>query len=203
MIDPITEQILMEARIIDTAKKIVPIAKNALMKRNTSAMRKVAKILPKKNFSEVEKEAIKKIPGFRQKYKDMQRIMIKNRDAAGIEQPAALIGAVAATISDNVTPEIISMKLSEAAKNAQKLIFFPGDTALVKLLLFLIAILLIYVTSGAIILPALQYLFVGLSYLLALLGKLFSGTADLIDATRESGPEMIETAKRTIAELLS
>ena len=203
MIDPITEQILLEAKIIDIAKKIVPIAKNALMKRNIGAMKKVAKILPKKGFSEVEREAIKKIPGFRQKYKDMQRVMIKNRDAAGIEEPAALIGAVAATISDSITPEIISMKLSEAAKNAQKLIFFPGDTVLVKLLLFLIAILLIYVTSGAIILPALQYLFVGLSFLLALLGKLFDGTAGLIDATRASGPEMIETAKQTIANLLS
>ena len=36
--DPITEEILMEAKIIDAIKKIVPTAKNAVMKGDAKTM---------------------------------------------------------------------------------------------------------------------------------------------------------------------
>ncbi len=202
MIDPITEQVLLEAKIIDAVKKIAPIAQNAVMKGNIKVMRRIAKSLPSKSVNEIEKEAMKKLPGFKQKYKDMQRAMLRNRDAKGIEHPAALIGAIAATLTDNITPETISLKLSEATKNAQKLIFFPGDVKILKLILFLLAILLIYVTRGAVIMPALQYLFVGLSFLMALLSKLLNATAKLIEVGRERGPELVDTLKKAMDDVI-
>jgi hypothetical protein len=203
MIDPITEQILLEAKIIDSIKKIAPTAKNAILKGNVSAMKSIANRLPQKNFKEVEKEATRKLPNFRQRYKDMQRVMMRNIDAKGIEQPAALIGAIAATLSNSVTPDVVSMKLSEAAKDAQKLVFFPGDVMVLKLSLFVIAILLIWVTKGAVILPALQYLFVGTAFLLSLLGKLLKGAAAIIEAGREHGPDAVGNIKSTLDQIFA
>ncbi len=179
--DLITEQILLEAKIIDAVKKIAPTAQNAVMKGNINVMKRIAKSLPKKDFSQVEKEATRKLPGFRQKYKDMQRIMIKNVDAKGIEIPAAIVGAVGATIIGDINPDLISLKLSEATKNAQKRTLFPGSAKIVTLILFLIAILLITVTRGEIFTSALTYLFAGVSLLMALLGKLLEGAAKMIE----------------------
>jgi hypothetical protein len=201
--DPITEQILLEAKIIDSIKKIAPTVQNAIMKGNVSVIRSIADKLPQKDLGYVEKEAIKKLPGFREKYKEFQRMMIRNPYAKNIENPAALVGAIAASLSDHITPDIVNMKLSEAAKNAQKLIFFPGDTKLLKLILFIVAILLIYVTKGAIILPALQYLFTGMSLLMALLGKLLSGAATVIEVGREQGPEAITHMKAAMDQILT
>lgn len=196
--DPITEQILLEAKIIDSIRKIAPTATNAVMKGNANIMKKIAKSLPSKDFKTVEKEAMKKLPGFREKYKNMQRAMARNRYAKGIENPAALIGAVAITLSSNVTPEMIAMKLSDATKNAQKLIFFPGDTKILKLILFLLMILAIYVTKGAVILPAIQYLFTGMSLLMSLLSNLLTGAAKIIEVGRDKGPEAIERIKNAM-----
>ena len=193
--DPITEEILMEAKIIDAIKKIVPTAKNAVMKGDAKTMERISKSLPKKDVRTIEKEALKKLPGFREKYKNMQRMMIRNPNAKGIENPAALIGAVAISMSDNVTPDMIVMKLSDAAKNAQKMVFFPGDVAILKLILLIIGVLLIYVTSGAVILPAVQYLFTGMSMLLGLLGKLLDMAAKMIKGGREELPGVIDIFK--------
>jgi hypothetical protein len=200
--DPITEQILLEAKIIDSIRKIAPIAKNAVIKGNVNTMKRIAKSLPSKDFKTVEKEAMKKLPGFKEKYKNMQRMMIRNPDAKGIEQPAALIGAVAAVLTDNVTPELIVMKLSEAAKNAQKLIFFPGDIKLLKLILFLLAILAVYATRGAVVLPAVQYLFTGMSFLASLLAKMLGGAAKIIEVGRDRGPEAVASVKSIFNDIM-
>jgi hypothetical protein len=200
--DHITEEILLEARIIDSIKKIVPIAKNAILRGNVNVIKRIGSSLPNKDFKTVEREAMKKLPGFREKYKNMQRLMIRNPHAKGIENPAALVGAVAATLSDNISPELIVMKLSEATKNAQKLIFFPGDVKLLKLILFLLAILAIYATKGTIILPAVQHLFTGMSFLAALLGKMLSGAAELIKMGRDEGPEILDAVKSTMSDIM-
>jgi hypothetical protein len=188
--DIFTEHILLEAKIIDSVKRIIPTAQNALMKGDFKTMKRIAKRIPKKDFYTAEKEAMKKLPRFRENYKNMQRLMVRNPNVKGIENPAALVAAVAVSISDNVTPELIIVKLSEVTKNAQKLIFFPGDIKLLKLMLFIMVLLLVYTTKGAIVFPALQYLFAGISILMGLLAKLFTGAADMIAYGRDHGPEV-------------
>ena len=200
MIDPITEDILVEAKIIDSMKKIVPMAKQALMKGDVKLMKRIASRLPQKTFKEVEKEAMRKLPGFRNKLKEAQRFALKSREAKGLEEPLAIAGAIVATITQTKTKDVMS-KFSDVARDAQKLILFPGDIKVLKLILFIIAIALIYFTKGAVILPAIQYTFAGAALLMALLGKLLSGAASMIEIGRDKGPEAMEAMKNAMQDM--
>jgi hypothetical protein len=170
MIDPVTEQVLMEAQIVDSIKRIVPMLKTALTRKDTKMLKKVSKQLPKhKGLAKLEKEAAQKFPNFRENYKKAQREVVKLKHARGIERPVAFVTAIATTVTKKPTSEITD-KLSEAAVEAQKAILFPGDVQLVKLILFIIFVLLVFTTKGAVLGVMFQGLVWCISSLLGLLG---------------------------------
>lgn len=170
MIDPVTEQILTEAQVIDSIKRIVPMLKMALNRKDTKMLDKVSKQLPKyKKLSKLEKEAAQKFPNFRENYKNAQREVVRLKHAKGIERPVAFVTAIATTVTKKPTSEITD-KLSLAAVEAQKAILFPGDVQLVKLILFIIFVLLVFATKGAVLGVAFQGLIWCITSLLGLVG---------------------------------
>jgi methyltransferase-like protein len=186
MVDPVTEQILMEAEVIDAINKIVSAIQGALKSRNPETLKKIAKNLPrKKSFPEIEKEAMRKLPGFKENYIKAQREMIKNKEAKGIERPAALVTAVAATITKHDT-KFIADKLSDAARDSKKL-FFPGDVLIVKLILFSLFVLAVFATEGAVI----GSLFRGLVSAIALIFSVIRGGVEMLQNPPESAWDLI------------
>lgn len=184
MNDIITEEILMELKIADAIKKITSQSRMAVMKKDTKMMSKIADSVPqKKNIKQIEKEA-SMIPGFRKKY--AEAIKITNRDRQFdqiIKKPAALAIGLVSTMS-NEEPSKVAGSISEATKNAQKFVYIPSF-AMIKLILFVVIILSIYVTKGAIILPALSILLKGGALVLALLGKIMKLAAKTIEAAMD------------------
>jgi hypothetical protein len=170
MVDPVTEQILMEAQVIDSIKKIVPMLKSALNRKDTKMLKKISKQLPKrKPLVQLEKEAAQKFPNFRENYKKAQREVVKSKHAKGIERPVAFITAIATTVTKKPTSEITD-KLSLAAAEAQKAILFPGDIQLLKLILFIIFVLIVFTTKGAVLGVMFQGLVWCVASILGLLG---------------------------------
>lgn len=151
MVDPVTEQILMEAKLLDSMKRIVPMLKSALTRKDVKMVNRIRKQLPKgKKISVLEREAQQKFPDFRENYKKAQREVVKLRTAKGMERPVAFVTAIATTVTKKPTSEITD-KFEQASAMTQREVLFPGDVQLLKLILFIIFILLVFATEGAVI----------------------------------------------------
>jgi hypothetical protein len=177
MIDPITEQILLEAKVIESLKKIIPQLKNVILKKDFKGMSRIAKQLPqKKNFSQI-KQGASKLPNFRQKYNEAIRAVEKSKVLdPSVYEPAAVAIAIVSLSSNNKVSEIIKTGDRGVLQAGLITSLIPGGVFIVpilKLSFFIIIITSILIVGGDVVIPAFMAFAKGIGYLLSILGNGF------------------------------
>ena len=178
MIDPITEQILMEAKVIDSLKKILPQIKTVLLKKDFKGMMRLSKQLPqKRNFKQIKSEAMR-LPNFRQKYNEAKRAMQNSKVLDGsLEEPAAVGVALVALNTGMKVSQIIKVGEKGVLQSSIILNLIPGGAFIMPiagLVYFLIIISALLVVGHTVIGPAATIFAKGAAYLLSIIGSGFA-----------------------------
>ena len=74
MIDPITEQILIENQSMKMLKKYIPAMKKAIVRKDLRGMGRLASMLPEVNIKSVKRFA-SRMPDFRKNYETFSKII--------------------------------------------------------------------------------------------------------------------------------
>lgn len=163
-------------KIISSLKLILPNIRSALLKGNVDAMKKIATRLPRKKIKDIERQSIRQIPGFKEKYKEAQMKIsrVKSFDSY-TAKPAAISVALAAATTNNSVDDII--KKGEMETRNAKILPIPGYFSLIKLGLFVSFIASVYITDGAIIMPTINLAIKSIVSILELLSSIIEGIA--------------------------
>jgi len=186
------------SNLIKSMKIILPNIQSAILKNNTNVMKKIAKKLPQKDMNSVERDAVRKIPGFKEDYlvakKRLMRIKeIDNR----LNKPAAIgVALISATTKGSVDDVI--KKGTTDLRNSKFLslnrLSITGNVfPIAKLVLFFTFILAIYLTDGQILIPTVTLILTSLSLLFSLISEGLSGTVAMINIGNklpEIGPKL-------------
>jgi len=191
MIDPITEQILMEAKAVDSLKKILPQIKAVLLKKDFKGMMRLSKQLPqKRNFKQIKSEAMR-LPNFRQKYNEAKRAIKNSKVLDGsLEEPASLGVALVALNTGMKVSDIIKAGDKGVLQSSMILSLIPGGAfvgPIVTLVYFLIIISGLLIIGHGVIVPAAAILAKGIGYILSVIGNGFKGIWTVVSSHTEVG----------------
>ena len=175
MIDPITEQILMEAKIIDSLKRMLPQLKSVILKKDFKGMIKLANKLPrKKNFKQLKQEAMR-LPKFRQKYNEAKKAISRSKALdPSVHEPASVAIAIVAVSTSLKVSQIIKEGEKGVLQSSMILNLIPGGLFIVpilKLTLFVIAITSLLIVAGDIVIPAVKILWKAAVHILSIIGN--------------------------------
>jgi hypothetical protein len=175
MIDPITEHILMEAKAIDSLKRIIPQLKSSILKKDFRGMISLSNKLPqKKNFKQLKQEVMR-LPNFRQKYAEAKKAISRSKVLdKSVHEPASVAIAIVGLSSSAKISEIIKTGEKGVLQSSMILNLIPGGAFIVpiiKLSFFIIVITTILITAGNVVIPALVAFVKGIGYILSIIGK--------------------------------
>jgi hypothetical protein len=184
-------------KITNSLKVMLPSITAALLKGNIKNMKTISQRMPQKSIKSIERDAIRQIPGFKEKYKEAQmKINRKKYFDPYTAKPASIATALIASSTKNSVDDVI--KKSEMSVRNAKILPIPGYFSLIKLALFITAALSIYLTDGSIILPVLKLTLRSLSLAFATLAWILKGVAksDLFETEKgwmETGVEKFKS----------
>jgi len=178
--DKATEYLIIQeahvSKLVSSLKTILPNVQSALKKGNVNMMKKIAQRLPRKKIKDIERQAIRQIPGFKEKYADAQRKIARSREFEQYTaKPAAISVALISSTTNNTDDDII--KKGIVGVRQAKILPIPGYFDLIKVGLFISFIASVYITDGAIILPTIQLAIKSMISLLSLLSSILDGIA--------------------------
>jgi len=190
MIDPITEQILIENQSMKMLKKYIPAMKKAIVRKDLRGMGRLASMLPEVNIKSVKRFA-SRMPDFRKNYEEAKKAITRSHtiDPEVIE-PATVALALVASSTNKTCSEVLKRGVVGMPQGKILSLLLPAGSQFVvplfKLNFFILAIMSIYVTGGDIIVPAVTGFFKVIGYLLGMVGKSFKAIGKLLQSAGTS-----------------
>jgi len=173
--DQATEYLLLQeaewSRIVNNLKSIIPNAQKVFLKPNINALKRVGKKLGGKEFKFIERDAIRRIPGFKKDYAEAQRKVPRLKFAsAATSKGIALTTAMVSSVTGRSVDEV--MKKGEMGVRNSKILPIPSMFQLVTFGLFITFIMSIFLSDGAVILPTIQIVLHIIGMLILALGQI-------------------------------
>lgn len=173
--DQLTEYILIQEskwnEIVDNLKSIIVNAQSILLKPTVNRIGVIVKRGKGRSLKVIERDAIRRIPGFKKDYEEAKRKVTRLKFASdpNAARAAALATALASSTTKKSVDDVIK-KGDMGVRNAKLLTLFPTSiTQLVVFGLFVTFIMSAFVTDGASILPTIKAAIVALNALAAIL----------------------------------
>lgn len=155
-------------------KVIIPNVQSALLKTNVKAMKKIADRLPQKNIKDIERDAIRQIPEFKNDLFEAKTKLKRTRMFDGYTaKPAAIAVALVSSTTKKSVEDVIQK--GEMSLRSAKILPVPGYFTLIKLGLFTSFIASIYLTDGAVILPTIKLMLRSSVLLFGLMSSVLKG----------------------------
>jgi len=165
--------LIQEAKIsqlVNSMKIILLNVKGSLLKPDKNRIKMIIKKLPNKDPKDIEKDAIRQIPGFKEDYLEAQRKVSKLKFHQNISKPAALVTALVSSTTKNSVDDVLKTG-DKALRNSKVSSFIPGAAflPLIELGLFITFVAAIFLTDGAIIMPSIKLVIKATTLLLSIL----------------------------------
>lgn len=197
--DKVTKYLLIHESTVDkltnSLKVILPNVQASLLKVNINMMKKIASRLPHKNIKDVEKDAIRQIPGFKNNLAEAKIKLTRTKIFDNYTQkPAAIVVALVSSTTKNSVEDVI--KKGEIGVRNSKLLPIPGYFTLIKLGLFATFIAGMFLSDGAILMPTVQLA-------LKAMGLLFATLSSILTGASEGMKEIIEPGGSIIGKIVS
>jgi len=176
--DTLTEIIILQEadwnRVSTTLKSMIPNIEKVLLRPNVESLKKVAKKLSPRDLRFVHQDAVRRIPGFKKEFSEAQRKVGKLDFVNSINAKAAAMATalVSATTKKDVDGVI---KHAEMGVRNAKFLPIPSMTGMIMFSLFVMFCISIYVSEGAIIMPAIKFAVISIGLLLQMIGKILAG----------------------------
>jgi len=173
--DKATEYLILQeadwSQVVNNLKIMIPNVERALLKSNPATLKKIAQKLKSKDFRDIERDAIRRIPGFKKDYAEAQRKVTRIKFVNNYTSKAA---AMATALVSSVTKRDVDyvIKKGEMGVRNAKVLPRPGIFDLVMLGLFITVIIAIFTGDGTVILSALKVVLQTLALLFKMLGKI-------------------------------
>ena len=191
--DKATDYLLIQensiAKLNNSIKLILPNVQSSLLKMNTKAMKVIASRLPKKSIKNIERDAIRQIPGFKKDFFEAKTKLSRSKIFDGYTQrPAAIAVALVSSTTKHSVSDVI--KTGEQKLGKIRIPVVSEYLTLIKLGLFASFILAIFVSDGAVIIPTIQLVLRSVALLFSLISSVLSGTALSMDSGETIGDKM-------------
>jgi len=176
--DKATEYLLLQEaewqQIANTLKSMIPTIQKAFLKPNPNTLKKIAKKLPQRKLKDIEREAIRTVPGFKRDYFEAQRKVLKmNFITKYTAKTAALTTALVSSVTKNDVDSVIR-KGEMGVRNA-KIIPSPSIYQLLALGLFVTFIMAIFMSGGEVIIPMAKGVLHVIGLLVIAIGQIVKG----------------------------
>jgi hypothetical protein len=157
--DEVTEYLILQeaewGKIINNLKSILPNAQKVFLKPSTNALKLVGKKLKGRRIKDIERDAIRRIPGFKKDFIEAQRKTPRLKFAtAYTAKGIALATALVSSVTGKSVNDVI--KKGEMGVRNAKILPGPSLIQLVTFGLFVTFIMSIFISDGAVIMPAIQ-----------------------------------------------
>jgi len=157
--DQATEYLILQeaewGRIVNNLKSIIPNAQSVFLKPNTNRLKLVGKKLKGKKLTDIEREAIRRVPGFKKDYNEAQKKVPRLKFVtAGTSRGVAIATALVSSVTGRSVTDVI--KKGEMGVRNAKVLPGPSIVQLVMFGLFVTFIMSIFFFFFAIIMPAIQ-----------------------------------------------
>ena len=189
MIDPITEQILLEDRALKSLRMFMTNMKTAISRKDIRKVARLSNMLPEISLKSLKKWAIR-LPNFRKNYDKAKRAVRSSKIFdKQVEEPASVVVAVIASSTNKTCAEVLKRGVVGMPQaKVLSMILPPGSqfvVPLLKLNFFVLAAMSVYITGGDIIMPAVVSVFQAIGYLLGLAGKGFKAIGHVLSKTTD------------------
>ena len=176
--DKATEYLLLQEaewqQVTNTLKSSIPTVQKAFLKPNPVTLKKITKKLPQRKLKDVEREAIRTIPGFKKDYLEAQRKVLKlNFISQATAKTAALTTALVSSVTKNDVDSVI--RKGEMGVKSAKILPSPSIYQLITLGLFISFIMAIFMSGGDIIMPMIKGVLHVIGLLVIAIGQIIKG----------------------------
>ena len=181
--DKATEYLILQeakwADIVNNLKTIIPSAQKVFLKPNLNTLKTISKRLKGRKLKDIEREAIRTIPGFKKDFAEAQgkasRLkFVDNYTSKGVALATALVSSSTGKDVSDV------MKRGEMGVRSAKILPLPGLFQMLAFGLFVTFLLSIYVSGGESIGLAIQALLKIIGLLVMILGQIVKTLVDLL-----------------------
>jgi len=192
--DKATDYLLIQeakiSQLTNSMKIILLNARSSLLKPNKNRIKMMINKLPSKDLKDIERDAIRQIPEFKKEYLEAQRKVSKLKFHPYTTKPAALVTALVSSTTKSSVDDVLKtghagLRNSKLSSLVPGLAFMP----LIKVGLFITFVGAIYLTDGAIILPAIKIVLKAAALLLSMLSGVLKALLAML-----SLPENVTTA---------
>jgi len=173
--DQATEYLILQeaewGRIVNNLKSIIPNAQKVFLKPSEKTLKLIGKKLKGKKLTDIEREAIRRVPGFKKDYneakKKVPRLKFVTSDTTrGVAIATALVSSVTGRSVNDV------IKKGEMGVRNAKVLPSPGVVQIVMFGLFVTFIMSIFLTDGAVVMPAIQTALHVIGLLILIIGQI-------------------------------
>ena len=173
--DKATEYLILQeaewSHIIDNLKSMALNAQKVFLKPNINTLKTLAKKLKTRDLKDVEREAIRRIPGFKKDFSEAQEKTSKLKFAnKSTSRGLALATALVSSTTGKSVNEVI--KKGEMGVRNAKILPTPGLFQLLAFGLFVTFIISIFLTDGGVIMPAIKVALQAIGMLVVMLGQI-------------------------------
>lgn len=181
--DKATEYLILQeaewSHIVDNLKSIALNAQKVFLKPNINTLKTLAKKLKARDLKDVEREAVRRIPGFKKDFLEAQEKTPKlNFANKSTSRGLALATALVSSTTGRSVNEVI--KKGEMGVRNAKILPTPGLFQLLAFGLFVTFIISIFLTDGGVIMPAIQAALKAIGMLVVMLGHLIKTLVELL-----------------------
>ena len=173
--DQVTEYLILQeaewGRIVNNLKSIIPNAQKVFLKPSKKTLKLIGKKLKGKRLKDIERDAIRRIPGFKKDFMEAHKKVPRLKFVtAYTSRGIALATALVSSVTGRDVNDVIK-KGAMGVRNS-KVLPGPGITQLVTFGLFVTFIISIFISDGAVILPAIQTALYAIGLAVMIIGQL-------------------------------
>ena len=157
--DQVSEYLILQeaewGRIVNNLKSIIPNAQKVFLKPSEKSLKLIGKKLKGKKIKDIERDAIRRVPGFKKDFAEAKRKVPRLKFVtAGTSRGIAVATALVSSVTGRSVTDVI--KKGEMGVRNAKVLPGPSVVQLVMFGLFVTFIMSIFVTDGAVVMPAIQ-----------------------------------------------
>ncbi len=176
--DQATEYLILQEanwnQIVSNLKSIIPNAQSVLLKPNPKRLKMIGKKLKGRSLKIVERDAIRRIPGFKKDFAEALKKVPRLKFAhAYTTRGIAMATALVSSVTGRDVSEV--MKKGEMGVRSAKILPGAGLFQLLSFGVFVTFIMSIFVSDGAVVLPAIQVALQAIGLCVVIIGQVIQG----------------------------
>jgi hypothetical protein len=173
--DQATEYLLLQeaelSKALNNLRGMIPNVQKVFLKPNKNTLKALGNRLKGREFKFIERDAIRRIPGFKKDYLEAQRKTPRlNFATAATSKAIALCTALVSSTTGRSVDDVI--KRGAAGIRNSKIMPGPSIVQLIMLGLFISFIISIFLTDGAIVMPTIQAALSAIGLLVLAIGQI-------------------------------